>query len=353
MKPFDNKFITEYKELTKHREPNFDNFLKVLKKEKPDRFTLFEFFLNGELYAKLADDFNPPKNTLENNILLMKAFKNAGYDYCTLSASGFHYRTNANNHGKSSRSMNESSIHDRESFSEYVWNEPEDFDTGALVEMKNYLPDGMKALVCGPGGILENVVWIVGYEPLCYMIADDPDLVEEIFENVGSRMLRYYASVVNLDHVGALISNDDWGFNTQTMLSVDDMRKYVFKWHKKITDLIHSAGKMVLLHSCGNAAEVYDDIIDVLKYDGKHSYEDIIQPVEEAYDMLNPRIAIMGGIDLDYVCRKTPEEVYNRSCAMLERSRDRGGFALGSGNSIPYYVPYDNYIAMIAAATMN
>jgi len=38
---------------------------------------------------------------------------------------------------------------------------------------------------------------------------------------------------------------------------------------------------------------------------------------------------------------------------MLERSRERGGFALGSGNSIPNYVPYDNYIAMIAAATMN
>ena len=61
----------------------------------------------------------------------------------------------------------------------------------------------------------------------------------------------------------------------------------------------------------------------------------------------------MGGIDLDFVCRKTPEEVYNRSCAMLERSRERGGYALGSGNSIPNYVPYDNYIAMIAAATMN
>jgi hypothetical protein len=27
-----------------------------------------------------------------------------------------------------------------------------------------------------------------------------------------------------------------------------------------------------------------------------------------------------------------------------------GGYALGSGNSIPEYVPFENYMAMIAAA---
>ena len=34
---------------------------------------------------------------------------------------------------------------------------------------------------------------------------------------------------------------------------------------------------------------------------------------------------------------------------MLERTASRGGFALGSGNSIPYYVPVDHYLSMIAA----
>jgi uroporphyrinogen decarboxylase len=35
---------------------------------------------------------------------------------------------------------------------------------------------------------------------------------------------------------------------------------------------------------------------------------------------------------------------------MLEQTSAKGGYALGSGNSIPYYVPQENYLAMIAAA---
>jgi uroporphyrinogen decarboxylase len=51
--------------------------------------------------------------------------------------------------------------------------------------------------------------------------------------------------------------------------------------------------------------------------------------------------------------RAGPEDIYNRAVAMLERSRDRGGYALGTGNSVPYYIPHENYLAMVAAAVFN
>jgi uroporphyrinogen decarboxylase len=35
---------------------------------------------------------------------------------------------------------------------------------------------------------------------------------------------------------------------------------------------------------------------------------------------------------------------------MLERTAGRGGYALGTGNSVPDYVPDENYLAMIRAA---
>jgi len=74
-------------------------------------------------------------------------------------------------------------------------------------------------------------------------------------------------------------------------------------------------------------------------------------PVEQAYDRYHKRIAILGGIDLDFVVRSTPEKVRQRSLAMLERSAHDGGYALGTGNSVPDYVPQVNYFAMIGADT--
>jgi uroporphyrinogen decarboxylase len=140
---------------------------------------------------------------------------------------------------------------------------------------------------------------LVGYDNLCYMLYDEPELVQEIFDNVGSRIVEYYNSVAGADTVGVLVSNDDWGFNTQSFLSPEMMRKYLFPWHKKIVDTIHSYGKPVILHSCGNYSEVIDDVIDDLKYDARHSYEDNIIPVEDAYESLNGRIAVIGGIDVN------------------------------------------------------
>jgi uroporphyrinogen decarboxylase len=210
----------------------------------------------------------------------------------------------------------------------------------------------MKFIICGPGGVLENVMALTGYDNLCYMIADDEELVFEIFEKVGSRLVEYYERIVDFDCVGAIISNDDWGFNTQTMLSTNDMRKYVFPWHKKIVNLAKKANKPTILHSCGNLINVYDDIIDDMGFSGKHSYEDNILPVEKAYELLKGRIAVLGGIDLDFVCRKTPKEVYECACKLLEQTNGIG-YGLGSGNSIPYYTPNENYLAMISAALFN
>jgi uroporphyrinogen decarboxylase len=334
------------------REPCFDNLLKVLKREKPERPTLFEFYLNTPLYEKLAGFTLEEGKTMHSDPkLLINAFKKAGYDYATIIGSDFQFPKGEHTSGKT-QSLNEGvMIIDRESFEKYPWPDPDKFDYSRLDECSEILPDGMKMIVWGFGGVLENVIALTGYDNLCMMLVDDPELVTDIFQAVGSRFVRYYEICATFDSVGALISNDDWGFNTQTMLSPKDMREYVFPWHKKIVDVIHKAGKLAILHSCGNLDAVFDDIVDDMKYDAKHSYEDNIIPVEEAYERWSSRIAILGGIDMDYVCRSKPEEISARCKAMLERTTARGGYALGTGNSIPEYVPDENYFAMINSAT--
>ena len=93
-----------------------------------------------------------------------------------------------------------------------------------------------------------------------------------------------------------------------------------------------------------------DELID-LGIHAKHSNEDIIAPFDEWIARYNQRIALLGGIDLDLLCVHTPDEVYQ---TVLEKGRrfrrTARGWALGSGNSIPEYVPVENYLAMIRAA---
>jgi len=329
------------------KSPNFKNLLRVLECRTPDHPTLFEFFLNEPLYFDLNGEKYVPGADYNRPKYLTNAFANAGYDYVTWAASSFGF-PHPQRPRISTISLNDSAcVTDAESFKAYEWQDPEAADYTSLDTVKNYLRDGQKIIINGPSGVLENTISLVGYDNLCIMINDDPALAEKIFYEVGSRLTRTYEIAIKHDAVGALIGNDDWGFKTQPMLSPKDMRKYVFPWHKKIVAAAHKEGKPAILHACGNLSEIMDDIINDIKYDGKHSFEDAIQPIEDAYEQYNGKIALLGGIDVDFLCRETAENIRKRCKSMLERASEKGGYALGSGNSIPEYIPWDAYYAMI------
>lgn len=336
-------------------DPDFENLAAVLRCERPKRPTLFEFFLNADLYARLADDgvatgVAEPGVWLASALQLTSAFRNAGYDYVTLSPPGFRFPYGEADQ-QETRSLNEGAIiTDRQSFESYPWPDPDDADWSALASLSDHLGPGMKVVVPGPMGVLENVIRMVGYDRLCYLIADDEALASDIFSAVGERLVRYYRRAAACPVVGAVIGNDDWGFKTQTLLSPADMRRFVFPWHTRLVEEAHAEDKPAILHSCGNLEKVMGDVVDRMQYDGKHSFEDAIKPVEEAYEEYGERIAILGGIDVDFVVREEPEVIHQRSLAMVERTAQRGSFALGTGNSVPAYVPDAHYFALIDAA---
>lgn len=332
------------------REPDFENLKKVLARKVPDRPVLFELMIDMPYIERLAG--SPlPVGADELTVLkkCVEGWAAAGYDYTPTYASAFHFDTGLHITERS-RSLNDSSvITDWESFEAYQWPDPESFSTEKLDRIKEYLPDGMKLMIWMPCGILENLINFTGYDNLCMMLYDEPELVEEIANHIGKRMYRYMELALQHDTVGIICANDDWGFNTQTFLSPRDLRKYIFPWHKRISELAHRYCKPTILHSCGYFKDIIDDIVDDMGFSARHSYQDNIMPVEEAYETYNNRIAILGGIDIDFLYHETPENITTRCRKMLERTAERGGYALGSGNSIPYSLPFENYMAMLRA----
>jgi hypothetical protein len=46
----------------------------------------------------------------------------------------------------------------------------------------------------------------------------------------------------------------------------------------------HEAGRPYILHSCGNLSAILEDLIEDVGTDGRHSFEDVIEPVEGPRD---------------------------------------------------------------------
>jgi uroporphyrinogen decarboxylase len=295
-------------------------------------------------------DTPPFENGDEYNAYIVKGFFAAGYDYAPIRPFDAPIYTRAQRQRAETISLNDGAlITDEKSFESFSWNNPSNCPINRLEMLENLLPEGGKLAVIGPGGIVENLIDLVGFDKLCYMFYDNPELVGRICDEIGKRIITYYEMAVNHDGVGMLIANDDWGFKTQSFLPEEYMRKYVFPWNKKITDLAHKHNKPILLHSCGFFTDsLMDAVANEMGYDGKHSFEDTITPVEKAYDKWNDSISIFGGIDVNFLCTESDEAITRRCRAMLEKAETYGGYALGSGNSIPRYIPLHAYQSMMS-----
>ena len=93
-----------------------------------------------------------------------------------------------------------------------------------------------------------------------------------------------------------------------------------------------------------------DAVIDT-GIDAKHSNEDQIAPFSRWIELYGGRIGLFGGIDVNDLCLKKPQEVFELVVDHGRQFRAAAqGYALGSGNSIPDYVPVDCFLAMIEAA---
>ncbi|MCC6580684.1 MAG: hypothetical protein IT440_09595 [Phycisphaeraceae bacterium] len=283
-----------------------------------------------------------------------------GYDHVAVGAPGFGFprkQMPAAETAQGKRSYipaDLATISTREEFEKYPWPNPDQaqFDLMDRV-LAELTPPGMSAITAC-AGILEHVMWLMSYEGISMALYDDPDLVKDMFDAVGSRIVRYYELCTSRPGVFAIQMGEDMGHKTQTMLAPEVYRKYLFPWHRKLVETVHANGKLAILHSCGHLDEIMDDILDC-GWDAKHSFEDTITSVWEFKRRYGDRIAVLGGFDIDKFCRMTPEQVRQHTRMMIDRctpapGSNSGGWAMGSGNSIANYIPMENFLAMLREA---
>jgi uroporphyrinogen decarboxylase len=335
----------------------------LLRQGEPDRVPFIELFADREIMEAVVGEPIPMLEALDREMQevvlrrIIRFWYETGYDYVTVdcpSILAVDFLVSGDTAGLSRGFrtwINESSglINSWQDFESYPWPRPEDIDLSRVEFVGQNLPDGMRTIFLGPGGQLENMMWIMGYVPLALALKDDPALVEAVAQKVGEVLITIYSTVADIPGVGALWLGDDMGYKTATMISPGDLRRYVFPWQKKLAEIAHSRELPFLLHSCGNLRQIMDDLIDDVGIDAKHSFEDVIQPVAEAKRLYGDRIAVLGGVDVDFLCRAGEEEVRAYTRRVIDTCAPGGGWALGTGNSVANYIPVQSYLAMLDA----
>ncbi|MBI2440689.1 MAG: hypothetical protein HYV35_04880 [Lentisphaerae bacterium] len=335
----------------------------IRRRGTPQRVHFIELYLDKEIQSAIVEEFGLLNGLdatdryadLKRQVRLQRFL---GYDYIRQGVDGLNFPlrshkvadTAAHQRAAGREFVDESRgpITSWEEFEKYPWPRAEDLSTESLEWLEANLPDDMCIVVHGKfAHFAEFLNWLMGYETLCYALYDQRDLVHAITDRLEQLFAAVLERMLAFPRVKLIWGSDDMGFRGGTLISPADLREFVLPGHKKMAAMAHAAGRPYLLHCCGQRKEIMEDLINDVQIDAVHSFEDTIEDVREAKQRYGHRIALLGGIDLDFLCRSDEAAVRARVRDTLDKCLPGGGYCLGTGNSVANYVPITNYLAML------
>lgn len=172
------------------------------------------------------------------------------------------------------------------------------------------------------GWVRMGLMWSCHFQDACAAFGMESALVAmlsapEMFQAVIDRITEFYleaneifyeATKGNLD---AVLIGNDFGCQTNLLLSPELLRKHVLPGTKKLIDQAHSYGLKVIHHSCGSIHDVIQDLTD-MGADAVHPIQALATNMD-APTLLKDfggRTSFCGGVDAQrLLVNGTPEEV--------------------------------------------
>ncbi len=239
-------------------------------------------------------------------------------------------------------------IVDQASFDNFDWPDPDGYKYDEIARLGQILP--AEAKVIPFVGYIFAAAWmLMGFERFCLDLAEGGSLAGKVFRKLGEIHTRVVENLLDFDCVGAVVMPDDMAYKTALMVRPQILREHVFPWHQGIGRLVRGKGLPYLFHSDGCYLDVIDDLIEC-GYHALHPCEPASMDIAALKRKYGGRLCLCGNINLDStLCLGTPRDVEAEVKLRIRTVGPGGGYCCGSSNSVTDYVPYENFLAMLAA----
>ncbi len=328
--------------------PDFVNLQNTLLNKKSKYVPMIELGIDPTIKAKFL---GRPILTPEDDIEFML---NAGYDFVKIQPEivinlnrQMLQNTGQENdsHDRAWSPEGEGLITNWEEFEKYSWPNKDHINYSRFEVMRDKLPENM-GIIGQYGDIYTNVWELMGFETFAMAIYEQPDLVQAIFDKMSDVILSMFNTMADMDFIGALWYSDDIAYSSNLMVSPDFLRVHFFPILKHIGDLTREKNIPFIYHTDGVLWDVMEDFINC-GVTALHPIEPKSMDIYQVKQKFGDSLCLCGGVEVDLLARGSSQEIIELATKYIEEIGTNGGYCLGSSNSIPNYVNFDNYQAML------
>lgn len=193
--------------------------------------------------------------------------------------------------------------------------------------------------------LFERAWTLRGMENLLMDFYENPDFVRALLRSIADFNIAQIEEALKHDP-DAVMFGDDWGQQHGLIMGPELWREFILPELRRMYGAAKQAGKKVLIHSCGDVDELFDDLV-AIGLDCFNPFQPEVMDVFDLFKRYRGKLAFWGGLSTQKTLPYgTPGQVRQATLDLLKAGAD-GGYIFAPAHAVEGDVPAENLLAFI------
>jgi len=205
-------------------------------------------------------------------------------------------------------------------------------------------PDRFRVFQIG-FSLYERAWTLRGLETLMMDFLDHPQFVRDLLNRIADYNIAQVREALKYD-IDAVYFGDDWGQQHGLQMGPHFWRRFIRPALERMYNVVRQSGRFVMIHSCGDVAALFDDLID-MGLDCFNPFQPEVMDVWSLLPRYRSRLCFHGGLSTQKTLPfGTADDVRDEVRRLLTLGRD-GGYIFAPAHDVEGDVPLENMLAAI------
>jgi len=174
---------------------------------------------------------------------------------------------------------------------------------------------------------------------------DNPGFVKDLLRTIADYNITQAKEALKYD-IDGVYFGDDWGQQQGLIMGPELWHQFFYPVLERMYGEVRSADKFVMIHSCGDVDELFDDLIHI----GLNCFNPFQPEVMDVFDLLKQyhgKLAFHGGLSTQRTLPYgTVDDVRGETKRLIQAGRG-GGYIFAPAHDVEGDVPLENMLAFI------
>ena len=184
-----------------------------------------------------------------------------------------------------------------------------------------------------------------GWEKLMLDFHDHPGFVHDLLNAIAEYNVVQVRGALEYD-IDAVYFGDDWGMQHGLQMGPSTWLKFLYPVLKRMYRVVREAGRFVLIHSCGDVDELFDDLIEI-GVNCFNPFQPEVMDVASLLQQYHGRLAFHGGLSTQRTLPYGSAEDVRRETERLLALGREGGYIFAPAHDVEGDVSLENMLAFV------